>query len=263
MTAMPTIQTPEGFLLECQRRGIKLTAQGGTIKATGKPPANPEKFAAFLKAKKPELLALLSGGELREVAGTSEASEMGNPMGFPSVGKLHGALAQRGNPIPTHETGKSYTEALPLRADPSPMGNPMELSESGKSHGATPELWAEVPVSKQYSASNNSSPALYSDQRQEVLSWALDQARAGLLPEPLKPIKLPSGQCVPALGAAAWLLAGQAQAQETQPTPEAIQRREAHALAWLRLRQDLRLLAIACADGWHTVYPVIEGEAPQ
>ena len=60
MQTMPTLQTPEGFLTECQRRGIKLTAQGGTIKASGKPPANPEKFAAFLKAKKPELLALLS-----------------------------------------------------------------------------------------------------------------------------------------------------------------------------------------------------------
>jgi hypothetical protein len=60
---MPTIPTPEAFLLECQRRGIKLTVKEGTIKASGKPPANPEKFAAFLKAKKPDLLALLSTSE--------------------------------------------------------------------------------------------------------------------------------------------------------------------------------------------------------
>ena len=61
---MPTVQTPEGFLSECQRRGIKLTAKEGTIKATGKPPANPEKFAAFLRSKKPALLEILSASPL-------------------------------------------------------------------------------------------------------------------------------------------------------------------------------------------------------
>ena len=86
MTAMPNqgsvqpaITTPESFLTECQRRGIKLTARDGTIKASGKPPINPEKFAAFLKSKKPELLALLTptrAGELQQVA-TKSPSELG------------------------------------------------------------------------------------------------------------------------------------------------------------------------------------------
>jgi len=57
---MPTIETVEGFVVECRRRGITLTAAGDSIKATGKPPANPEKFAAFLKAKKPEMIAFLT-----------------------------------------------------------------------------------------------------------------------------------------------------------------------------------------------------------
>ena len=110
---MPTLQTPEGFLAECQRRGIKLTAQGGTIKASGKPPANPEKFAAFLKAKKPELLALLQ---------STDALLSGIPEGHEKARK--GA-------IPEHQKAlESLSEA----------GNPMELSEAGKPHGATPEL---------------------------------------------------------------------------------------------------------------------------
>jgi hypothetical protein len=97
MTAMPTIQTPEGFLSECQRRGIKLTAHGDTIKATGKPPANPEKFAAFLAAKKPELLALLS------------APKVGNIMTVAEVGKVHDSHTVTGNLLTVPKLGKSMT----------------------------------------------------------------------------------------------------------------------------------------------------------
>lgn len=60
MTAQPSIRTPEAFLAECRRRGIKLSLSGDRIEATGRRPANPEKFTAFLRAKKPELAALLS-----------------------------------------------------------------------------------------------------------------------------------------------------------------------------------------------------------
>ena len=63
MPTISAIQTPEGFLAECRKRGIKLAVKGETIKATGKPPAKPEAFAAFLRAKKPELLALLRTSE--------------------------------------------------------------------------------------------------------------------------------------------------------------------------------------------------------
>ncbi|WP_309721159.1 hypothetical protein [Armatimonas sp.] len=67
----PTIQTPEGFLAECQRRGIKLTIEGEKIRATGKPPAKPEAFAAFLRSRKSELLALLRPSEEPQQAAAS------------------------------------------------------------------------------------------------------------------------------------------------------------------------------------------------
>lgn len=56
--------TVEAFLAECQRRGIKLTVQGETIKASGRPPAKPEAFKAYLIAKKPELLKHLQAPQI-------------------------------------------------------------------------------------------------------------------------------------------------------------------------------------------------------
>lgn len=68
-SAVRRVPTPEAFLAECQRRGIRLTAEDSKIKASGRPPTNPSKFHAYLIAKKPELLALLrasSVGQERE-----------------------------------------------------------------------------------------------------------------------------------------------------------------------------------------------------
>lgn len=262
-----TIQTPgegsnllvEGFLAECQRRGIKLTAQGGTIRATGKAPANPEKFAAFLKAKKPELLALL---------GTPKA---GNLMTVPELGKSHDSASMLCDSLTVNEGSKGNPMLGPGQGNPMlgapKAGNPMELSESGKSHGATTKLsseasmlHSEAPTQGQYSVPNIALAALYPDRRQEVLTWALTEAARGLLPVNEVSISLPSGQCVPAHGGAVWLLEGQARAQEIQPAAEALQKGEAHARAFLVLRQDLRALAILCADAWHEVYQVIEVE---
>jgi hypothetical protein len=55
----PSPPSPEAFLAECHRRGIRLTVSGETIKASGRPPARPEAFKAYLIAKKPELLKVL------------------------------------------------------------------------------------------------------------------------------------------------------------------------------------------------------------
>lgn len=53
--------TPAEFVATCGRRGIRLRVVGDKIKATGNPPANPEAFAAYLKAQKPELVEILTG----------------------------------------------------------------------------------------------------------------------------------------------------------------------------------------------------------
>lgn len=194
MTAMPTIQTPEGFLAECQRRGIKLTAKDGTIKASGKPPANPEKFAAFLKAKKPELLALL---------------EARDSVNAPAV----------------------------LESVPTVSNETVEIQPSAAEFE---QKCIEIP-----------SGSLYPDSRQEVLTWALDTARARLLPEPDAPLLLPSGQYVPAGGAAAWLLDRQALAVRLQAQGQKYP--DAHS-AFLVVRQDLRALCLWCAAAWQWLH---------
>ena len=73
---MPSIPTPEAFLAECLRRGIKLTAQDGAIKASGKPPANPQSFIRYVKAKKPELIALLTTPDIASLVARSGAGEV-------------------------------------------------------------------------------------------------------------------------------------------------------------------------------------------
>lgn len=69
---------PAEFVAECRQRGIKLTVKGDTIRATGKPPANPERFAAYLQKQKEELITLLSVG-LKEGAEKVRKSPMDSP----------------------------------------------------------------------------------------------------------------------------------------------------------------------------------------
>lgn len=87
--------------------------------------------------------------------------------------------------------------------------------------------------------------ALYPDRRQEVLSWALSQAKAGFLPEPGE-VLLPSGKPVPHGGAARWLLERYVWAQRLslQPLGDA-------PAAFEILRLDLRFLAVAAVHAWH------------
>lgn len=88
-------------------------------------------------------------------------------------------------------------------------------------------------------------PALYGDQRQEVLSWALAEAKRGTLPEPSESLSLPSGQRITAGGAAVWL-------QEAQKRAEALSLMGSVSVdaerASLLVRQDMRALALWCAD---------------
>ena len=78
-----------------------------------------------------------------------------------------------------------------------------------------------------------------------MLTWALSEAIKGTLPETCEPLVLPSGQKVQAAGAAAWLIAGNERALRLrgQPFPDC-------EAAFLILRQDLKQLALACAEAW-------------
>jgi hypothetical protein len=53
---------PAEFLAECRRRGVRLSASGGKIRASGTPPSRPESFARYLTLHKNELLDLLTPG---------------------------------------------------------------------------------------------------------------------------------------------------------------------------------------------------------
>ena len=125
MTAMPTIQTPEGFLAECRKRGIKLTVKDGTIKASGKPPANLEKFAAFLAARKPELLVLLSGN-LAKPGISRELEHVGTepPHQLAEVGEVS-QIAASLRPVLAWALSESHRGLLPEIAEPLalPSGN--------------------------------------------------------------------------------------------------------------------------------------------
>ena len=98
----------------------------------------------------------------------------------------------------------------------------------------------------------SASTALYQDKRQEVLTWALQEAKKGTLPEPMRgagrssdlaeALTLPSGQVVPAAGASAWLIARHDRALRLglQPYPDC-------EAALMILRHDLRALSLWAA----------------
>jgi hypothetical protein len=134
-----------------------------------------------------------------------------------------------------------------------------EGGDSGQAQGESPsELSQVVPpappelkevgiVSPHESEQNRTEkgPALYGDRRQEVLSWALSEARRGTLPEPSEALALPSGQRIAAGGAAGWL-------QEAQKRAEGLSHMGAVSVdaerAFLMVRQDMRALSILAAD---------------
>lgn len=64
--------TAPAFVAQCQRQGIRLTVVEGKLKASGNPPPKPEAFAAFLKARKAEIVEELIG---LPKAGTSASFE--------------------------------------------------------------------------------------------------------------------------------------------------------------------------------------------
>ena len=246
----PTIQTPEGFLAECHKRGIKLTAINGAIKATGKPPANPEKFAAFLRSQKPDLLALLSpsreaeSSELRQVKAPFVAGE---PT-LPNDAEKYRESTVKTQPILPElvEVGKESPSEL--RQVATKFAPRLEHIET-VSRGEFEQVGTVLP-----------STELYQDKRQEVLTWALQEAKKGTLPEPMRgagrsselaeALTLPSGQVVPAAGASAWLIAGHDRALRLglQPYPDC-------EAALMILRHDLRALSLWAAHAYEHSTP--------
>ena len=181
MTAMPTgatargtVQTPEGFLTECQRRGIKLTSRAGAIKATGKPPANPEKFAVFLKSKKPELLALL------QVSPVSPPCHGGGHSGDPKS-SVKAQLRDSLNYVKP-KSKLSLLGELDQVGSESPLQALQLRQVATKSASELGEVGRESPLAE----------ALYpaGDSRQEVLCWAVSEAKKGTLPELAEPLLL-------------------------------------------------------------------------
>jgi hypothetical protein len=119
--------------------------------------------------------------------GTTEHDFMEGPQ------KAAKSLPEAGNPMLVSGYGN------PILSLPE-TGNPMELSESGKSHGAIPEL----RQLEQVGAENKLT---------EVIAWACSEAHRGFLPEPAEALPLPSGNVVPANGAAAWLIAAESRSE--------------------------------------------------
>ena len=88
------------------------------------------------------------------------------------------------------------------------------------------------------------------DCRQEVIAWALSEAKKKTLPELVEqPLTLPSGQVVQPGHASDWLLTRYEVALRLALVPTG----DAPA-ALLILRRDLYALAVAAAEGWHSLY---------
>ncbi|HMV70379.1 MAG TPA: hypothetical protein PKA64_26290 [Myxococcota bacterium] len=82
MSTAAATPTPAEFVTACGRRGIRLRVVGGKIKATGNPPPNPEKFGAYLRSRKTELVELLAPRR----AGRPETPQIADePQKAPSV----------------------------------------------------------------------------------------------------------------------------------------------------------------------------------
>ncbi|MBB6054110.1 hypothetical protein [Armatimonas rosea] len=204
------VTSPADFLAECRKRGIKLAATNGTIKATGRPPARPDSFAKYLQTHKEELLSLLTtrgaGIVLPAAAPTEKAPA-----------DIEGAEKARKGPIqePAEDPSLQPQEAPPV-ATPS------------EAVTASPETASPVLESVLYPSG---------DGRGVLLAWAISECQAERFPEPVEPIKLFNGETT-GESASDWLLVAFRRAScLAEDDPE-----------FLHLRQSMKELAIWGAD---------------
>lgn len=172
-----------------------------------------------------------------------------------SVSQLNRVETKSPSTLKRIETGSGAPELSTVVGEEG-GGTAPELGQVGTQGGdlrgltGTSEL-AEVGRESATLERTRTESALYTDSRQEVLSWALGEAERGLLLVNQTPIKLPSGQQVPPLRAAQWLQDGQERAERLRM---ASARSVDSERAFLILRQDLRALALQLAEGWRSVF---------
>lgn len=99
--------TAPAFVAQCQRQGIRLTVVEGKLKASGNPPPKPEAFAAFLKARKEEIVA--------ELIGLPKAGTSGSFEGV--IGQNRPTEAHVGKSVSEGENGAKQRETAQSEAD--------------------------------------------------------------------------------------------------------------------------------------------------